>query len=399
METSPARGTPEQPVVAPANSGTASQVPSSSLQQPDLTSKIQKANSPAEIRAIISQQRSAIQETLRKPDGWKPGEAKPATPPPAEVPQDQPSENQAPEETQVAEEQTAETAITDQNETPEAQEPADDISEEDDGGDGPVTPITGKRAHLRLAQDDKVGRLAASLMKRNRDMPMEEAVSRARSQLGLNNQTQAEEKVPVPESNLPKSVDETMAEIARLRAERRKANTELRFEDASDLADKVEDLLQHRFTLERQAEQQEIAEAKAYDQKFTSSESKAVDLYAFAADPESPGGKRMREIEADLKDAEDPLYYSPDKPLRIAQMVAAELHIAPRRKGAPAAPAKAAAPAPQTTPAKKQVLPGGGSRTTPPPINQPSAIETKIRNTPNTVQGLRDLRKQLGLRN
>jgi hypothetical protein len=364
------------------------------LQQPDLTSKIQKASSPAEVRALIASQKAAIQETLRKPDGWKPGEVKPAAPA-AEPEQEQPAEPTT-EETPASEEQPAETETPEEQESSTTQETEDDQGE-GDGGDGPVTPITGKRAHLRFAQDDKVGRLAASLMKRNQDMLMEEAVTRARSQLGLNEQSPTKEETPAVESKLPKSVDETMAEIARLRAERKKASTELRFEDVSDLNDQVEDLLQHRFTLERQAEQHEVAEAKAYDQKFTSSESKAVDLYAFAADPESAGGKRMREIEADLRDADDPLYYSPDKPLRIAQMVASELHIAPRRKGAPAAPAKAAAPAPQAT-TKKQVLPGGGSRTTPPSTNQPSAIETRIRNTPTTVAGLNALRKELGLR-
>ncbi len=236
-------------------------------------------------------------------------------------------------------------------------------------------------------------------MKRNRDMPMEEAVTRARTQLGIKSpEEQAATTEQSPVSNLPQTVDDTVAAIAQLRADRKKANSELRFEDVSDLSDKLEDLIQHRANLERQTERRETEQATAYERQFDASEARAVELYEFAGNPESDGGKRMREIEADLQTNEDPLYNSPDKPLRIAQMVAAELKIAPKRKSVPAAPAKAAAPANGAPVQKKQVIPSGGSRTTPPPSNTPPAIDAKIRSTPNTIQGLRELSKGLGMK-
>ena len=395
METSPARGTPEQSVVAPVVSTEKAPVASSSsLQQPDLNSKIQNAKSPAEVRALIKEQRSVIQDTLRKPDGWKPGsEAKPATPTPSPV--EATPEAPVAEETPTGEQPVADEAETTE-ETPVTPEETIDPDEDDAGGDGPVTPITGKRAHLRLAADDKVGRLAASLMKRNRDMPMEEAVDRARTQLGIKTPESTTE-TPAVKSDLPQTVEQTTAELYRLDIEREKALVELRFEDVAKIDRNMRKLDRHQVQLERQAEQSATAEAAAYDRGFTTSQTKAADLYEFAGKPESDGAKRMIEIEEVLKANGDPLYFSPDKPLRIAQMVAAELHIAPRRKGASAAPAKAAAPAPATIQPKKQVLPGGGSRTTPPPTNQPSAVDQAIRNAPKTLAGIRDLRKQLGL--
>ncbi len=154
--------------------------------------------------------------------------------------------------------------------------------------------------------------------------------------------------------------------------------------------------MSHAIKLEREGERQQVEAASAYNQRFTASESRATELYAFAGDPESDGAKRMVEIEADLKANGDPLYHSPDKPLRIAQMVAAELKIAPRRKGAPAAPAKAAAPANGTPPPKKQMLPAGGSRTTPPPVIQKPAVISMAEAAKNPAEW-RKVRQQLGL--
>lgn len=66
----------------------------------------------------------------------------------------------------------------------------------------------------------------------------------------------------------------------------------------------------------------------AYDRAFDISDAEAVRLYDFVSDPNSVGHKRMLEIEADLLAKNDPIYYDPNKPLIIARMVAAELHIA-----------------------------------------------------------------------
>ncbi len=389
------RGNPDPklattPVTAPA-------AETSSLQKPDLATRIAQAKTPAEIRALKSEMIPTMQQTLKtKHKDFTGKEETPAdTKPPAGT--ETPAEETPAGETPAGEEGEQAPAEG----TPAEGGEADD-DENDDGGEGPIEPITGKRAHIRLGQEDKVGRLAASLMKRNRDMPMDEAVERAKKQLGIKPQGEQAKTPEETNSNpgMPETVEATVTSIAELRAERNKASTALEFEKVADITSKIEDLIQHRNELARQGERKQQDEATAYDRQFSSSENRATELYAFAGDPKSEGGKRMLEIDAQLKADEDPLYNSPNKPLKIAQMVAAELNIAPKKKGiVTAAPAKAAATATTTLPPKKQVLPGGNSRTTPPPINQPNPVDAKIKAAPNTVAGIRQLRKELGLPN
>lgn len=290
-----------------------------------------------------------------------------------------------------------ETPAVEAEATPGAEETQTEpeTEETEDSGDGPVTPISGKRAHLRLPENDQVGRLAAALMKRNRDMPMEEAVAKARDQLGIQPAVAATKAAEeAPQSKLPKTVQEVNALTTQKLADLKKAMSEVRFEDAADIQAELMQLTQHRSDLERSAERESTQAAAKYDTDFSASERKAVDLYPFAADPKSIGGKRMSEIERVLQQNQDPLYNSPDKPLRIAQMVAAELSIAPRSKTPPAKPAAApVAPAP-----KKGVLPSGSSRTIPPVANQPPAIDAQIR-AANTPHELRKVMKSLGLPN
>lgn len=382
----PARGTPEPKVAA------AETTVSSSLQQPqDLNSSINKANSPAELRALTAQlmpgMKKAVDEARRNPDEGKPV---------ANTAPDLAAAVAAEETPAVAatEETTAEAPEEPEAETPESPETGAD-PEDDDGGEGPISPIIGKRTHLRLAESDKVGRLAASFIRRNKDMGMEEAVERARGQLGLKpkDATAAE---PTPKSDLPETVETVDVEIERLDALREQAMVTVNFEEVAKIDRQLRKLDRHRTDLERLGERQKVEQAASYDTAFSSSEKQAVKLYDFADKPESHGGKRMAEIDADLEANGDPLFHSPDKPLRIAQMVAAELKIAPRRPGKPAAPATAAAPANGTSAPKKQVLPGGGSRTTPPPVNQPPAIDAKIKGV-KSINDLRNLRKEMGL--
>lgn len=332
-----------------------------------------------DVRNLIKE----MQASAPKPGSKQAAQAPAAAPAPAPA-EETPAavEPEAAPAAQAAEETPAE--ATAQEETP-ADQPAE-TEEEVDGGEGPITPVQGKRAHLRLAEDDQVGRLAASYMKRNRDMPMAEALEKAQKQLGITPQKQdatqeTEPKGPV----MPQTIEDTQTAYEQTFAEYRKAMSEVRFEDAADLNAKLIQLTQHRSTLERRGEQEKVQQERQYNERFESSVAKATDLYAFAADPASPGGKRMLEIDADLKANDDPLYYSPDRPLKIAQMVAAELNIAPKKKGQPA-PAPAAVPAPAAP--KKGIVPQGSSRTVP-PAPKP-AVDPEIA----SIQTPLDLRKQ-----
>jgi hypothetical protein len=388
-----ASGTPSQ-VSQPETAPTAD---SSSLKPTqDLNARIQAAKTPLEVKAIIEENRRIMEAAV---DRARRGETQPEAKKAVEAQPDQPTEPQPEAEVEAQAQPEAEAAPEAQAEEAPATEAADEPeAEEDDGGDGPVTPISGKRTHLRLAADDKVGRLAASYMKRNRDLPMEEAMARAKAQLGIKDEPARTDPnaEAAAQTNAPESVDAVDAAIKDLRAQRKKANTELNFELVSELSDKLEDLIQQRFQVERQAERKQMEASASYDKQFTASEAKAAELYPLAGDPKSEFGKRMMEVEAELRANGDPLYENPMKPLRIAQMVAAEMNIAPRKKGAPAttAPAKAV-PAVAQAP-KKQVLPSGSSKTVAPVVNQKPAIDSEV-NQVRSINDLRNLRRKLGL--
>ncbi len=264
--------------------------------------------------------------------------------------------------------------------------------------DGPPLITSAKTIRLSPAQDDKVGRLATTLMKRNRDWKMEQAIEAAKERLGIApTPPAAAPNAPNPnEPELPKSVDEVNATLKRLKAERLQHNIGLRFEEAGAIEEQIEQLMEHRSTLQANAARAETEKASAYGTAWAAADAKAVTLYPFASDPNSAGAKRMLEIDADLKANGDPLYNSPDKPLKLAQMAAAELNIAPARKGTTPAPKPPAGAAPAVIAPKRQVLPGGGSHTTPAPANTKPADVARVEGI-KTLSDLRAERKRLGL--
>ena len=372
-----------------------------SLEQPkfdDFNQRVAKASNPHEVLQALSEAKKDLGLRLPTQADIQAAAAKKAA---SEIPPDLQAAAAAEEtpamttEEAPAETPAEETPATDAAETPEGQEPEDDDAAED--GEE-IAPSKAKKLRLRLPENDEVGRLAAAFMQRNRDITMEEAMNRARAKLGVKSPAEAKPDDTQPESaksKLPQTTESVDAEIQRLRAERKKANAELRFEDASDLSDSLEDLIQHRSDLQRNSEREQARAEQTYNQQWKTAEARAVEIYPDAARADTAFGKRMIEIEKSLEELGDPLFTDPEKPLRIAQMVAREMNIAPKKKGAPVAPAKAAAPV--AAPAvKKGILPGGASRTTPPPVNQPPAIQQEIQNI-KSVTDLRQMRKKLGL--
>lgn len=356
-------------------------------QQPNYDDRARSAKSPADIRAIIRDAKNAkpatpVQEAPPAPPAGETPAAEAA--PAAEAPEGE----TAPEETAAAEGEAATT------ETPASETEAAPTGDDGDEGDGPVSPSTAKKLRLRLPENDQVGRLAAALLQRNRDWTLGEAYAAAQKQLGVKPEQQQAAETPKADPAkpaLPTSIEAVDQAIENFEAEREKALTELRFEDVAKIDRQIRTHDRHRLNLEREAERTEAKRAAEYSKAFEASDAKAVELYPQAADPESPFGQRMREIESEMETLGDPLFNSPDKPLKIAQMVAAEMNIAPRRKGTPVAPAKAAAPATAPTPAKpKQVLPSGGSRTAPAP-NPTTAIQSQVAG----IKSVHEIRKFL----
>lgn len=299
--------------------------------------------------------------------------------PPAEAPAGQPpAEVPAEEAAQTPEGETPATPEGDTPpETPEGETPAEEApkgeapaaTDDDDDGDlgDELTPLTAKNIKVKPRDDDQVFRLQLRIMKRNRDLTGEEALARAKKELGLDKPEVPAVPARKPDG-LPDTVEEIQAKIAELKAQRKTAATNLELEVYEKLNDQIEALTDKRGLLVEQGREQARQALATYNRGFAESQDKAESLYAFASDPESPGGKLMIEIDAALEANGDPLFNHPNKPLKLAQMAATRLNIPPKTK-TPAATAKAAAPGPKVpaaqVPPKKDVIPTGASRTTP----------------------------------
>ena len=361
---------------------------SSSTVQSDFNSRVQNATSLTEIRKLRQELPKQVKAAAQPPA--QPTAAPQAPAAAEETPAAEPAEATVPAASEATPEPAA-TSEAEQATAPDQPEAAE--TDDSDDGEGPVSPVTGKRIHLRVNDADEVGKLALAFQKRNRDWSLKQAIEAAEKQLGIapqQTERQTEEKPTGPQ--MPKTVQETDATVAQKLAEYKKAMSEVRFEDAADIQAELMRLNLHRSNLERSAEREQQTAAAKYDADFSASEAKATEMYPFVADPASPGAKRIQEIYATLKATEDPLIHSPNMPLKLAQMVAAEMNIAPKSKNA--TPAKPAA-APATPAPKKGVVPSGSSRTVPPPPKP--AVDERISGI-KTYADLRKAKQAMGLR-
>jgi hypothetical protein len=102
------------------------------------------------------------------------------------------------------------------------------------------------------------------------------------------------------------------------------------YDKAAALEERLDELDDKLIPQAREADAREAWEVGA---AFNATAARTAALYPDAVDPQSALHQRMLEIEEDLRSAGDPLIADPRKPLRIAQMAARELSIAPRREG------------------------------------------------------------------
>lgn len=371
----------------------------------DFVARVANANNPREMQSLLEEMRKP--GAVAKPQQQPQDDNKPAA---ADKPADSATDDKTTNEGEsTATEEPAATEATDDPAKAEDETPDEAATDEQEGDDDVASYLTpaGKRIHVRgLSEEDKVGRLALGLMKRNRDWTLEQAMTAAKKSLGIKDEAPVsaeEKKADAPETNgMPATVEATDAKIKELRAKRKTAMTDLKFDEVADLNDQIDDMNAHKFTLERKTEretsQRESQAAAKYDADFDASAKRASELYEFAADPKSEGAIRMREIDAALKDTNDPLYFSPNKPLVIAQMVGRELRIAPKlngkkstTQGKPVVASKEPA-----TQKPKSVITEGGASTTPQTKGSQSKFDESVGKV-TTLADLNRIRKELGL--
>lgn len=262
---------------------------------------------------------------------------------------------------------------------------------------GEVTPVKADRARIRLNEKDEVGRLAAAYQIRNRDWTLEQCLAAAKEKLGVSPANPAatapEAPAPVGDPKLPRTISEVDSTIEKLEADKVQAAKDIDMAKVSEIDVQLRRLDRQRTALERAEERGATQQAAAYDRQFADSEARAAEFYPFVSDKDSPLRQRMIEIEESLEALSDPLFHDPNKPLLIAQMVAKENSIAPKKASAArvAAPAQPAAPRPPP----KGVLPSGSSRSAAAPqVNPVDAAISSIK----TQGDVQKLMKSLGVR-
>jgi hypothetical protein len=229
------------------------------------------------------------------------------------------------------------------------------------------------RSRVKRREDDKVGKLADALQRRNRDWTLEQALVEAKQRLGV---VDAQANKPSANNDpvadgLPQTVEAVQEKLKELRAAKSKAmREELDLAKADDLDIEMDKLRDHVVVLKSKAQEDAVKAAdeetrgkQKYFQEFNASQSKASGLYNFLSDDKSAGFARAREIDQQLEANGDPTHWNPNKPLIIAQMVAAELRIAPKSAKAPVKSPVVVGGKPTVAQKPASVISSGGSRT------------------------------------
>ena len=174
---------------------------------------------------------------------------------------------------------------------------------------------------VRVGNWSEVERKAIALRARNPDMSLDEALAKIKG----NEPEKAEEtKQSVP------SLDEVEAQVAKVKADRKQALKDLDFEKLGDLDETLDGLREKQAQLRESAKEAEVEARASYQRSVEDSKRKAVSFYPDTTDKQSQLVRRMVEIDNALKEQDNPLYYSADKPFKIAQMAGNDLGIAPK---------------------------------------------------------------------
>lgn len=245
------------------------------------------------------------------------------------------------DESDAGDEDTEATAGDESGEGNEGEEDANE-SENDEGdedeGDGKIP----KRIRLTGLSEAKA--LAMKIAARNPDMSFAEAERRANKQLGITAEAEdageeggkktTETKAEAKEGNLPDTVEATRALIADLKAKRSVAlGKDMNFTLAAELIDQIEAAQEHMSALREAGIRKEEQGRSKFEKDVQDAKGRAVEVYPDVTKADSPLVAKMREIDAQLEADENPLFHSPDKYFKVAQMAANELGIAPRRPG------------------------------------------------------------------
>jgi len=226
------------------------------------------------------------------------------------------------------------------------------------------------QTRFRIRAADKVEATALDLRKRNPEWSLETCLAKAKL---VHGEEPAQEADEAQDAGLPKTVSDTKAKIRELLAKKAEAFENLDYAEGARFESEIEDLRDHMDALRVNEVEHETVQQHAYQEAVQRSQKKAVAIYPDTTDANSALVKRMEEIDRQMKADENPLYYSPEKSFKLAQMAANDLGIAPRN------PQKAAAKPPgKKANASRPIQPASGSARTATPASASTKLESAI---------------------
>lgn len=229
------------------------------------------------------------------------------------------------------------------------------VAAEPDAGDP-------KNFRVSVKGRDEVTAKAIALIAHNPDMTIEEAVSRIKGQSEPT--PQATPAAPAP------SAGQTLAEIVArqdvLQEELLTAYAEMDFEKVGKLQVEGLDLAEKKLFASQDHKTAEAAAKAAAEADWDRYNDQAAGLYPDAATEGSALHAEMQSIFHAMEDAKDPLLDRPESTLRIAQMAALRLGVAPVTTQLVPPPTPSAVPAPKPgAPTRFVPMDGGTSHGTP----------------------------------
>ncbi|MFT4177539.1 MAG: hypothetical protein QM627_12915 [Luteolibacter sp.] len=284
------------------------------------------------------------------------------------------SQAEAEEEEEAAEESQEEDGNGEEEEAESEEEADAEEEEEEEPDDEPK-----KAKSIRVKPSDEIEATAFALKRQNPKWSLDECLSKAKLVHG--DEASAEDG---SDPALPKSLDEAKDRLKELRTAKKKAFDDLEFSEAARLDSEIDDLRDHMDALKVRETDQQRARESEFTEAVKLSQEKAVLLYPATTDANSALVKRMEELDAQMQDDDNPLFYSPDKAFKLAQMAANDLGIAPRNPKAPAKPVKKTVPS-------RPVQPASGSARSSTPVSSAAKLDSAI----DDLQSMDDYEKMV----
>ena len=291
---------------------------------PTLDERIASVTDPADFEAMMA-------EVQQNPNSF----ANPNEDQQPDNQQDQ-GEDQSPPEGEVEQEESA-NEEAEQSEVDEIEEGEADESEEEEEQES--------HPRFRLRPSDKVDAEAMRIKKAaeaaGTALNLSEALELAKRNLGVEEKpnTYAEDSEEFEDEEYMEdptqgvTFAEAKADLKDLRKQASQALREGDLDEAADLNDQISDTEELIEEIAERDERDSYTQRQEHDTTFESSVSEAYDLYPDFGNEDSEFFERCSEIDESLQYTDDPRYFDANKPLLIAKMAAAELNVAPKRKG------------------------------------------------------------------